>query len=73
MSGNRQAGYGSSARTREDKARALCTRLILARDHRIDELVSGHTAETFAEEHAVPVGMIRETFEQTLQRRFPHG
>lgn len=59
----------TKVRTREDRATALCTRLILARGDRIDALVAGHTAETFAKAHGVTVSMIRETFEQAVQRR----
>lgn len=59
----------TKVRTREDKATALCTRLILARGDRVDELVRGHTAESFAKAHGVTVAMIRETFEAAVQRR----
>lgn len=63
----------SKVRTREDKAMALVSRLNLARGDRIDALIAGHTAETFAKAHGVTVGMIRETFEQAVQRRLDHG
>lgn len=55
---------GQKPRTREDKASALAARLIMARPERVRDLVGEHTAETFAKEHGIPVGMIRETFER---------
>lgn len=60
--------HASKPRTREDKAAALCSRLIMARPERVAELIGTHTAETFAKEHGLPVGMIRETFEYARGR-----
>jgi len=59
----------SQTRTREDRATALCTRLIMATPERVAELIDGHTAETFAKRHNLPVGMIRSTFEHAVERR----
>lgn len=55
---------GQKPRTREDKASALAARLIMARPERVRELIGNHTPESFAKEHGVTVGMIRETFER---------
>lgn len=64
---------GKKPRTQRDKAAALCSRLILARPERVRELIGEHTAETFAKEHGVAVGMIRETFEDARLRARFHG
>jgi len=55
-------------RTREDRATALCSRLIMATPERVRDLVRDHTAETFAKAHNLPVGMIRTTFEHAVER-----
>lgn len=56
-------------RTREDRAKALCTRLILATDARVAEMIADHSAETFAKAHNLPATMIREAFEHAAKRR----
>ena len=62
----------SKARTREDKAKALCSRLIMATDARVLELIGDHTAESFAKAHSLPVHMIRPSFEHAAKRRAAH-
>lgn len=59
---------GQKPRTRADKAAALCSMLIMARPDRVRALIGEHTAETFAKEHGLPVGMIRESFEHARGR-----
>jgi hypothetical protein len=56
-------------RTREDRAAALCMRLVMASPERVDDLLGEHTAETFAKAHNLPVGLIRSTFEHAVERR----
>jgi hypothetical protein len=41
----------------------------MATPERVAELIDGHTAETFAKQHHLPVGMIRSTFEHAVERR----
>jgi hypothetical protein len=41
----------------------------MATPERVAELIDGHTAETFAKQHRLPVGMIRSTFEHAVERR----
>lgn len=60
----------TKTRTREDKAMALSTRLILATPQRVAELIAGHTVESFAKAHGVTPAMIRGPFEQAVAR---HG
>lgn len=58
----------TQTRTREDRATALCTRLIMATPERVAELIGEHTAETFAKAHNLPVGLIRSSFEHAAER-----
>jgi hypothetical protein len=60
-------------RTREDRATALCMRLVMASPERVDELIGGHTAETFAKSHNLPVGLIRSTFQHAVERSAGRG
>lgn len=64
---------GNKPRTQKDKAAALCSRLILARGDRIDDLIKGHTAETFAKAHGVSYMAIRSTFDEAVRRRSANG
>ncbi len=64
---------GNKPRTQKDKAAALCSRLILARGDRIDSLIAGHTAETFAKAHGVSYLAVRSTFEEAVKRRQADG
>lgn len=61
--------FGNKTRTQRDKAAALCSRLILARGDRIDALIEGHTAESFAKAHGVSHLAVRSTFEDAVRRR----
>lgn len=61
------------ARTRQDRAAALCSRLILATPARVSELIDGHTAESFAKAHNLPVGLIRSSFEHAAERSASRG
>lgn len=59
----------TKVRTREDRATALCMRLVMASPERVAELIQDHSAETFAKAHNLPVGMIRSTFEHARERQ----
>ncbi len=59
-------------RTREDRAKALCSRLIMATDQRVLELIGDHTAESFAKANGLPAHMIRPAFEHAAKRRAAH-
>lgn len=65
--------FGSKPRTSRGKAAAIVTRLIMARGERIDELVAGHTAETFAKAHGVSYLAVRSTFDDAVRRRSENG
>jgi len=65
--------FGNKPRTQRDKAIAICNRLILARGDRVDALIEGHTAETFAKAHGVSYLAVRSTFDEAVRRRREDG
>lgn len=64
---------GNKTRTQKDRTAAMCTRLIMARGERIDELIAGHTAESFAKAHNISYLASRSTFEDAVKRRSQNG
>lgn len=62
--------HPAPARTRTDEAVRLIMLLNGATALRVKAMIAGHTAETFAKAHRVPVAKVRETFEQAVAR---HG
>lgn len=64
-----QRAPDTKVRTRADKAQAMIMRLVMASPERVADLIEGHTADTFAKAHNLPVGLIRSTFEHARERR----
>ena len=64
--------FATPARTRAQKAAALCERLVMSRPDRLREFLGDHTVETLAQAHGVKPSDLRASFDHA-RRRLAHG